>query len=113
MTWPPREGDQNPGQPSYGQPYGQGGYHQPYQQAAPGTTNIMAILALVFAFAFPPAGIVLGHVARRQIRLTGEGGGRLAMAGLVLGYIFTAIGLLACCGLIAALISASRDGSTR
>ncbi|GIH12528.1 DUF4190 domain-containing protein [Rugosimonospora africana] len=110
MTWPPPEGDQNPGQPVYGQPYGPDGYPGQYRQD---TTNIMAILALIFAFVFAPAGIVLGHFARRQIRLTGERGSRLAMAGLVLGYVFTAIGLLLCCGLLALLISASRDSGTR
>ncbi|GAA5192988.1 hypothetical protein GCM10023322_53780 [Rugosimonospora acidiphila] len=117
MSWPPREGDQNPGQPSYGQPYGQAGYGQagqgqPYGQP-PGTTNLMAILALIFAFVFAPAGIVLGHFARRQIRLTGERGANLAMAGLVLGYVFTAIGLLACCGLLSLLISISRSPGNR
>jgi hypothetical protein len=111
MTWPPAGGDQDPGQPPYGQPpYGPGGYPGQHPRD---TTNIMAILALVFAFVFAPAGIVLGHFARRQIRLTGERGSRLAMAGLVLGYVFTAIGLLLCCGLLALLISASRDSGTR
>jgi len=31
--------------------------------------------------------VVLGHIARGQIRRTGESGGGMAMAGLVLGYI--------------------------
>jgi Domain of unknown function (DUF4190) len=52
-------------------------------------TNVMAILALVFAFVFAPLGIVFGHIAKGQIRRTGEGGSGLATAGLVLGYIFT------------------------
>lgn len=52
-------------------------------------TNVMAILSLVFAFVFSPLGIVFGHVAKGQIRRTGEGGSGLATAGLVLGYIFT------------------------
>lgn len=51
----------------------------------------MAILSLVFAFVFAPLGIVFGHIAKRQIRRTGEQGSGLATAGLVLGYIFTII----------------------
>jgi hypothetical protein len=122
MSWPPQDGDQNPqqyGQPQYGQQpeYGQPQYGQPQygQQPAYGTpypapmaspgTNIMAILSLVFAFVFAPAGIVLGHIAKRQLKSSGENGGGLATAGLVLSYIFTGISLLACCGVIALALS--------
>ena len=52
-------------------------------------TNVMAILSLVFAFVFAPLGIVFGHIAKNQIRRTGEAGSGLATAGLVIGYIFT------------------------
>jgi Domain of unknown function (DUF4190) len=54
----------------------------------------MAILALVFAFVFAPAAIVLGIVARKQIRQTGEDGMGLATAGLVCGIVFTAFFVL-------------------
>jgi Na+-transporting methylmalonyl-CoA/oxaloacetate decarboxylase gamma subunit len=47
----------------------------------------MAILSLVFAFLFWPLAIAFGHVARKQIARTGEGGRGLATAGLILGYI--------------------------
>jgi len=68
-------------------PYPQTAYPQPAYSAAgypvsPGyaypavapsaQTNTMAILALVFAFVFAPLGIVFGHMARTQIRQTGE-----------------------------------------
>ena len=97
------------GQPGYGQPgYGQPGYGQPAQSAG---TNIMAILSLVFAFVFPPAGIVLGHLAKRQLRSSGEQGGSLATTGLVLSYIFTVLLLLGCCGLIGAAVVASRNSN--
>ena len=56
----------------------------------------MAILSLVFAFVFAPAAIVMGHVAKKQIRQTGEQGEGLATAGLWLGYIFTSIGVIIC-----------------
>jgi uncharacterized protein DUF4190 len=57
------------------------------------STNALAIAALVCGAAqfvtgitFIPA-IILGHVARSQIRKTGEQGDGLALAGLILGYI--------------------------
>jgi hypothetical protein len=35
--------------------------------------------------------IVLGHVARRQIRKTGEDGAGLALSGLILGWVGAAL----------------------
>jgi uncharacterized membrane protein len=54
----------------------------------------MAILSLVFAFVFAPAGIVLGVMARKQIRETREEGDGLALAGIIVGSIATAIWVL-------------------
>ena len=68
--------------PGYGPPAGYGPWRRP--------TNTMAVLALVLAFAFAPAGLVLGIVARRQIRETGEEGEGLALAGIIIGGIATA-----------------------
>jgi hypothetical protein len=81
-------------QPYSGAPYGGQPYGQPYTPVAP--TNTMAILALVFAFIFPPAAIIMGHVAKKQIRQTGEQGDGLATAGLWLGYIFTGLYVVFC-----------------
>ena len=86
------------GQPQYAQPgYAQPGYPPP-GYGAPGhppvyvrPTNTMAILALVMAFVFAPAGLILGIVARKQIRQTGEDGDGLALAGIIVGGIVTAI----------------------
>jgi hypothetical protein len=98
-----------PAQPAYAQPgYGQHGYAPPPGYAPPGypppgygppgyppvyvrPTNTMAILALVMAFVFAPAGLILGIVARKQIRETGEDGDGLALAGIIVGGIVTAI----------------------
>jgi Domain of unknown function (DUF4190)/Domain of unknown function (DUF1707) len=59
-------------------------------------TNGMAIASLVCGLGqllvgFPAgiAAIILGHLARRRIRETGEQGGGMARAGLILGYIGT------------------------
>ncbi|NYT96704.1 DUF4190 domain-containing protein [Salinispora sp. H7-4] len=93
----PQQWEQQPQQ--WGQqPQQWGQQHQLYGPPRSSATNVLAILCLVFAFVFAPAGIVLGHLARRQLRTSGESGGQLATAGLILSYIFTALGLLACCG---------------
>ncbi|MBU2663021.1 DUF4190 domain-containing protein [Actinoplanes bogorensis] len=97
------------GQDPYKQSYGQQpGYGQPYAA----TTNTMAILSLVFAFVFAPAGIVMGHVARKQIRQTGEQGEGLATAGLWVSYIFTSIYALICAFYVIIAIVAVGSAST-
>lgn len=66
-------------------------------------TNTLAIVSLVAGitsfFVCPVIGgivaIVTGHMARGQIRQTGEGGDGLALAGLVLGYVHLALAVLA------------------
>jgi Domain of unknown function (DUF4190)/DUF1707 SHOCT-like domain len=57
-------------------------------------TNQMAVASLVcgvgqvfFWFLAGVPAIVFGHVARRQIRQTGEAGSGMATAGLVMGYV--------------------------
>jgi hypothetical protein len=93
---PPQYGQVPP--PGYGPPpgYPPPGYGAPgYPPAAWGRpTNTMAILALVMAFVFAPAGLILGIVARKQIRRTGEDGDGLALAGIIVGGIVTAIFVL-------------------
>jgi uncharacterized membrane protein len=71
----------------------------------------MAILSLVFAFVFSPVGIVLGHIARRQLRTSGEQGAGLATAGLILSYVFTGLYLVGCFFWLAVVIYASRSGN--
>lgn len=71
------------------------GLQGPYYQNPGGwrPTNQLAIASLICACAqllIPiltaiPA-IILGHMARRQIRRTGENGAGLALAGLIVGY---------------------------
>ena len=51
----------------------------------------LAIAAFVSAFVFTPLAIPLGHVARSQIRETGEQGSGLATAGLVIAYIWVTV----------------------
>jgi hypothetical protein len=65
----------------------------------------MAILALVLAFVFAPAGLILGIIARKQIRQTGEEGDGLALAGIIVGSIACAIWVLVIIIWIAAFAS--------
>ena len=67
----------------------QSAYQPVYVMSRP--TNGMAIAAFVMVFVFFPIGIVLGHVARGQIKRTGEGGKGLATAALILGYLQVAV----------------------
>jgi peptidyl-prolyl cis-trans isomerase B (cyclophilin B) len=55
----------------------------------------MAIAALICGLLFAPLGIIFGHISLSQIRRTGEQGRGLAIAGLVLGYLLTALTVLA------------------
>jgi hypothetical protein len=81
-----------PTYPPYQQPY------PPYAAYPPAPpTNGLAIAALVcgvggfvIGLSFIPA-IICGHIARRQIRQTGEQGAGLALAGLILGYVGIAL----------------------
>ena len=60
----------------------------PAERTFTSSTNIVAVLALVFGLlggSLIP--IVLGHIARNQIRETGERGDGMAIAGMVLGYL--------------------------
>ena len=57
--------------------------------------NPLAIVALLLAFAIPPAAIVLGHVALGQIRRSGQKGRDVGIIALVLGYVLTAFVVIA------------------
>jgi Domain of unknown function (DUF4190) len=107
-----------PGQPYYGPRRQPCPPYQPnwgYQPVRP--TNGLAVTALVCGVAqfvvvltFIPA-IVCGHIARAQIRRTGEAGGGMALAGLILGYVGGAvlIGLVFLLAVVAA--KSGHDGS--
>lgn len=56
-----------------------------------GRTNNLAVAAFIVSLVFSPAAIPLGHIARGQIRRSGEGGDGLALAGLIIGYISVAL----------------------
>jgi hypothetical protein len=107
------------GQP-YQQPYGQTPYGMPpYPGYGPQRrTNSLAIASLVLSLAglitciSAPVGVVLGHIAKRQIRQTGEDGDGLATAGLWIGYILTVLGILLFAAWLAVIIFAIGTGTT-
>lgn len=99
---PQPQAPQAPGQPypqAPGQPYAQApGQPYPYgaQPMAPKPpTNTLAIVSLILGIIVAPAGIITGHMALSKIKRTGEGGRGLALAGTIIGYVGTALGLLA------------------
>lgn len=85
-----------PGGPGLPAPY-PGGYHGYYSPQLAQRTNGFAVGALVCGivpfFGGIPA-VILGHVARGQIKRTGERGDGVAIAGMVLGYLWLALWVL-------------------
>ena len=90
------------------------------------STNGFAIAALVCPLVAcgigSILGIVFGHVARRQIRKTGDGGSGLALAGLIIGYVSLALFGLGIGAVLllattydgtAEAVSSARDGEQR
>jgi len=101
--WPPA--DSPP--PDVGTLFGPGSGLSPFPQPAglptgppaasppPAKLNTLAVVAFVLAFVVSPAAIALGVIARGQIRRTGESGNGLATAAVVLGSVFTVVGMAA------------------
>lgn len=86
-----------------------------YGYPPPRQTNTTAILALVFAFVMAPVGIILGVMARNQIKRTGEDGWGLATAGMVVGIVFTVlwvVGIIAYVALIVWLVREAPEFQT-
>ena len=55
-------------------------------------TNGLAIASFVTSlFGLTILAIIFGHIAKSQIKTSGQGGSGLATAGLVIGYIFLVI----------------------
>lgn len=105
------------GAPAYGAaPYGQPGYGY---GAAPARTNVLAILSLVASLAgfilFLPivgqlAGAIMGHIALRRIKETGERGRGLALAGVLIGWI--SLGLIVVFIILVAVLIGTTAGSS-
>lgn len=105
-----------PGGPGWGpQPPGYGPMPYPVPVRP---TNQLAIAALVCGCAQVffwiltgiPA-VILGHIARRQIRETGENGDGMALAGLILGYVGIGLTVLFVIFIIIVVIAAANDSN--
>ncbi|MGH3899952.1 MAG: DUF4190 domain-containing protein [Pseudonocardiaceae bacterium] len=77
----------------------------------PPPTNTMAILALTLAFSCWPLALAFGHLARKQIRRTGESGRGLATAGLAIGYLLLGMVVLAIVAIV--LLAGAASGAGR
>jgi hypothetical protein len=111
MTTPydPRHGNSRPDRDIYmsGTAYHRSRIYQAGgdQNVTHSGTNATAVMALVSVIVFAPLAIVLGHVAKSQIRRTGEGGSGLATTALVLGYLITVLSLWALIVIVPQFIS--------
>jgi hypothetical protein len=71
-----------------------------YAQAPTNSLAVVSLVAGIAGYVIPHpfiAGIIAiitGHMARRQIHRTGEGGASLALVGLILGYVHLALSIL-------------------
>ncbi|WP_198344360.1 sensor domain-containing protein [Mycobacterium dioxanotrophicus] len=75
-------------------PPGQGQF--PGQPPPPSQeVNEFATLSVIFAFVFAPAGAVLGHLALRKIKRTGEPGRGRAIVGIALSYAIIVLAVVA------------------
>lgn len=115
----PQYGQPQYGQPQYGRPqYGQAPYVGAGFRPAP-ATNTLAIVSLVLAvlgLTFIPliasvCAVVCGHVAKGQIKRTGEGGSGFATAGLIVGYVSIALFVLVVAAIFIFAIAASNSST--
>jgi len=67
---------------------------RPPQPTNVAQTNAFALVSVILAFLQPIAGIVFGHIALSQIKRNGDTGRGLALTGVIVGYVWLALGLL-------------------
>ncbi|TAF51257.1 MAG: DUF4190 domain-containing protein [Sphingobacteriia bacterium] len=68
--------------------------YKDYESKGDAGTNGWAIAGFVCGILVPPLGIIFSAIALGQIKKRGEKGKGLAIAGLVIGIVFTALALL-------------------
>lgn len=111
---------QAPQQPAYAQQqaaqHAQRPTQQPVRAAQPvqlsqattlGGTNTFALLAIIFAFISPIAGIIFGHMGLSQIKRTGDAGRGIGLTGLIISYaafVFVALFVFAYAFMIFAIV---------
>ena len=114
-----------PGQPGPGG-YPAGGYPSyGYPVAVAPPTNGMAIASMIVSIVaivglcgyglggyIGIVGALLGHSARKKIRQSGENGDSMALAGVIMGWIATAIAVLATIAIVVLIVIAINSDST-
>ncbi|MCZ7421041.1 MULTISPECIES: DUF4190 domain-containing protein [unclassified Micromonospora] len=111
--YPPAQPAGYPPPPPPGYGYPQPGYGYPQQK-----TNSLAIVALVLSLIgigsciTAPVGAIMGHVAMRQIRETGESGEGMAKAAIIVGWILTGLLALVIIGYAIAIAFAIANSSS-
>ncbi|MGA3561851.1 DUF4190 domain-containing protein [Melissospora conviva] len=79
---------------------------------------VVSISAILFLTCYGVGGLIgvvgaiLGHVSRKQIRERGEGGDGMALAGIIVGWIATALGLLIVAFFVVLVVFAVNQPST-
>ena len=78
-----------PQQNEQGQPYrASAQVARPQQATTMGQTNTFAVLAIIFAFVAPLAGIIFGHLSLNQIKRNGDAGRGIGLTGLIISYAY-------------------------
>lgn len=124
---------QQPGYPAgYAAPGYPAGYAAPgypagyaYPVAAQAPTNGLAIAGMIVSIVgavglcmyglggyLGIVGAIMGHVARKQIRERGEQGGGMATAGIIVGWIATAIAIIATVLIVIFVVWAANQDTT-
>ncbi|MEH1166693.1 DUF4190 domain-containing protein [Micromonospora sp. CPCC 205539] len=98
--------------PGYPPPYA--GYGYPPPQKTNGTAIAALVLALIGLSCglTAPVGAILGHVAQKQIRLTGEAGEGMAKAAIIVGWVLTGLIALVILGYVVIIIVAVATGAS-
>ncbi len=103
----------------YGAPYGYPGYPPPR------ITDGLAIASLVVSCVsvsglciwgvgavLGVVGAILGHVARHRIRTSGAGGSGIALAGIIVGWVMAAIGIVLIALFVVLIVFSDDSGAT-
>ncbi|HJQ04179.1 MAG TPA: DUF4190 domain-containing protein [Nocardioides sp.] len=113
-------------EPPQGPPYGSSPYGGPPLYQAPRATNGLAIASMVVSLVavggallmcgvggiFGIAGAIMGHVARGQIRRDNAEGDGFALAGIIVGWVTFAVGLLAVIAFVVFVIAVGHSVET-
>ena len=84
-----------PGPYAQPSPYAQPGAPSAYAVPPAQPTNVLAIVSLVASIiGFALVGVITGHIALGQIKRTGAPGHAIALAGVIVGYIYIGASLL-------------------